>query len=140
MQSSLSSASSTQHMWELFEFGVCVPFASIYLLKIVNQTDLLHKKFEIPTLCSQFYEILKFVFLSEVEHKSFCVKFLLVLLANLKSSKNHIKMREYSTYRLIFGFFLKVKKLLCANEAFRIILLQRHKKFRCVIIFLSGMQ
>ena len=49
-------------------------------------------------------------------------------------------MREYSTYRLIFGFFLKVKKLLCANEAFRIILLQRHKKFRCVIIFLSSMQ
>ena len=35
---------------------------------------------------------------------------------------------------------LKLKKLWYVNEAFRIILLQRDKKFRCVIIFLSGMQ
>ena len=80
------------------------------------------------------------MFLSEVEHKSFCVKFLLVLFANLKSSKNHIKIRKYSTCRLIFGLFLKLKKLWRANEAFRIVLLQRHKKSRCVIIFLSSMQ
>ena len=58
----------------------------------------------------------------------------------MKSSKNHIKVREYSTYRLIFGLVLKLQKLWCANEAFHIILLQRHQKFRCVIIFLSGMQ
>ena len=34
----------------------------------------MHKEFEIPTLRSKFFEILKFVFLSEVAHKSFCVK------------------------------------------------------------------
>ena len=45
------------------------------LLKMVNLTVLLHKEFEIPTLRSKFFEILNFVFLSEVAHKSFCVKF-----------------------------------------------------------------
>ena len=35
----------------------------------------LHKEFEISTLHSKFFEILKFVFLSEVAHKSFWVKF-----------------------------------------------------------------
>ena len=43
-------------------------------------------------------------------------------------------------HRLIFGLFLKQKYLWCTNEAFRIILLQRQKKFHDVIIFLSGMQ
>ena len=56
-------------------FGVCVPLALICLFKIVNLTVLLHKEFEIPTLRSKFFEVLKFVFLSEVAHKSFCVKF-----------------------------------------------------------------
>ena len=41
-------------------------------------------------------------FLSEVADKSFCVKFSGL---DLKSSKNHIKFREYSTYTLIFGLF-----------------------------------
>ena len=35
---------------------------------------LLHEEFEIPTLHSKFFEILKFVVLSEVEHISFWVK------------------------------------------------------------------
>ena len=56
-------------------FGVCLPIALICLLKIVNYTVLLHKEFEIPTLRSRFFEILKFVFLSELAQKSFCVKF-----------------------------------------------------------------
>ena len=56
-------------------FGVYVPLALICLLKIVNLTVLLHKEFEIPTLRSKFFEILEFVFLSEVSHRSFCVKF-----------------------------------------------------------------
>ena len=55
--------------------GVCVPLTLICRLKIVNYTVLLHKEFEIPTLRSEFFEILKFVFLSEVAHKSFWVKF-----------------------------------------------------------------
>ena len=55
-------------------FGVYVPLALICLLKIVNLTVLLHKEFEIPTLRSKFFEILKFLFLSEVAHKLFCVK------------------------------------------------------------------
>ena len=52
---------------------------------------------------------MKFVFLSEVAHKSSCVKFS-GLISKLKIlKKNHIKVREYSTYRLIFGPFLKLK-------------------------------
>ena len=42
---------------------------------IVSSSVLLHKEFEIPTLHSKFFEILKFVVLSEVEHISFWVKF-----------------------------------------------------------------
>ena len=80
------------------------------LLKMVNLPVLLHKEFEIPTLRSKFFEVLNFVFLSEIAHKSFCVKFSGLTEANLKSSKNHIKVREYSTYRLIFSHFLKPKK------------------------------
>ena len=53
-------------------FGVCVPLALICLLKIVNLKVLLHREFEIPTLHSKYFEIFKFVFLSEVAHKSFC--------------------------------------------------------------------
>ena len=45
-------------------FGVCVPLALICLLKIANETVLLHKEFEIPTLRIKFFEILQFVFLS----------------------------------------------------------------------------
>ena len=57
-------------------FGVCVALALICLLKILNLTVLLRKELEIPTLRRKFFaEILKFVFLSEVAHKSFCVKF-----------------------------------------------------------------
>ena len=52
-----------------------VLLALIFLLKMVISTVLLHKEFEIPTERSTFFEILKFVFLSEVADKSFCVKF-----------------------------------------------------------------
>ena len=44
-------------------------------MKIVNYTVLLHKEFEILTLQSKLFEILKFVFLSDVAHTSFYVKF-----------------------------------------------------------------
>ena len=44
-------------------------------MKIVNYTVLLHKEFEILTLQSKLFEILKFVFLSEAVHRSFCAKF-----------------------------------------------------------------
>ena len=46
-------------------------------LEIVNQTVLLHKEFETPTLHRIFFEILKFVFLSEVSHGSSCDYFAL---------------------------------------------------------------
>ena len=61
----------------------------------------------------------------------------MVLLANWKSSENHLQVREYSTYRLTFGLFWKRKKICCAKEAFRIILLQRHKKFAALLFFLA---
>ena len=61
---------------------------------------------EIPTLRSKFFEILKFVFLSEVAHKSFCVKF-----SGLQSKRKNVKSANIqSTYRLVFGLFLKLKK------------------------------
>ena len=62
---------------------------------------------EIPTLRSKFFEILKFVFLSEVAHKSFCVKF-----SGLKSKRKILEKSAniQSTYRLVFGLFLKLKK------------------------------
>ena len=46
---------------------------SIYFRNVM--TVLLKEYFEIPTLRSIFFEILKFVFLSKVAHRSFCVKF-----------------------------------------------------------------
>ena len=55
---------------------MCVPRALI--LSFENSElncSILHKEFKIPTLHSKFFEILKFVFLSEVAHMSFCVKF-----------------------------------------------------------------
>ena len=82
------SASSTQHMWELLAENCTAvlpryakggrimglvyacPLALICLSKIVNQTVLLHKEFEIPTLRSKFFVMMKFVFLSEVAHMS----------------------------------------------------------------------
>ena len=33
------------------------------------------------------------------------------LISKQESSKNHIKVREYSTWRLIFGLFLKLNKV-----------------------------
>ena len=84
VQSTPLNASSTQLMWELSAgnhmavlprhvqgrqiMGWC-------LLKIVNWTTLLPKEFEVLTLHSKCFKILKFVFLSEVMHMSFCVKF-----------------------------------------------------------------
>ena len=43
------------------------------IMGLVYVCPLRHKEFEIPTLSSKFFKILKLVFLSEVAHKSFCV-------------------------------------------------------------------
>ena len=90
--------------------GVCVPLTLICRLKIVNYTVLLHKEFEIPTLRSEFFEILKFVFLSEVAHKSFWVKFsgLISKLKILKKSCESPRIFNAQTY--IWSPF-KAKKL-----------------------------
>ena len=80
--------------------------------------------------------------LSVVEHKSFCLKFsgLISKLKILKKSYLSLQINIQCTDLYYFGLLLKLKNLWCTYEAFRIILLQRHKKFRCIIIFLSGMQ
>ena len=72
---------------------------------------LLHKEFEIPTLHGKFFEILKFVFLSEVALKSFCVKFS-GLISKLKISEN-----SYSSPRIFNVFCLAAcnKKFQRAN-------------------------
>ena len=99
--------------------GVCVPLTLICCLKIVNYTVLLHKEFEIPTLRSEFFEILKFVFLSEVAHKSFWVKFS-GLISKLKIlKKSCLSPRIFNAQTYIWSPF-KAKKLWCANETFRI--------------------
>ena len=56
----------------------------------MSSTVLLHKEFEIPTLYNKFFEILKFVVLSEVQHISFWVKFsgLISKLRILEKSKS----------------------------------------------------
>ena len=82
----------------------------------MNYTVLLHKEFEIPTLGSKFFKILKFVFLSEVAPKSFCVKF------------SGLKVRKYSTYRLIFGLFLKLKKFMVLQWRFQNYFASKTKK------------
>ena len=73
---------------------------------------LLHKEFEIPTLHSKFFEILMFVFLSEVALKSFCVKFSGLI------SKLEISEKSYSRPRIFNVFCLATcnKKLQRANE------------------------
>ena len=59
------------------------------------------KEFEIPTLHKKFFEILKFVFLSEVAHiKSFCAKFnglinKLKILENWYLNPRIVKVRTY---------------------------------------------
>ena len=55
--------------------GVCVPLALSLSFENSEITVLLHKEFEILTLHSKFFETLKFVFLSEVVHMSFCTNF-----------------------------------------------------------------
>ena len=70
VQSSLLSVSSTQHMWELLagnRTAVLPRHAQVHVW-----TKLLHC---IKNLKSRLYAANKLVFLSEVAHKSFCVKF-----------------------------------------------------------------
>ena len=61
---------------------------------IVSSTVLLDKEFEIPTLYRKFFEILKFVVLSEVERISFWVKFIGLI------SKLRILEKSYQSPRI----------------------------------------
>ena len=82
--------------------------------------------------------------MSEVAHRSFCVKFS-GLIIELIILENYIEVLEYSKHKFIFGLFLKLRKstfqekkkkdLWCADEAFRIILLQIQNTFCGNIIF-----
>ena len=56
------------------------------------------------------------MFLSEVAPKSFCVKF------------SGLKVRKYSTYRLIFGLFLKLKKFMVLQWRFQNYFASKTKK------------
>ena len=82
------------------------------------------KEFEIPTLHRKFFEILKFVFLSEVAHiKSFCVKFnglisKLKILENWYLSPRIFKVRTYiwSLSKEIYGAPMKPSELFCFKD------------------------
>ena len=100
----------------------------------------MHKEFEILTLCSKFFGILKFVFLSEVANKSFGIKFsgLITKLKILKKSYYsprtfNVKISIWSLFKAkkIYGAPMKPSELFCFKDT---------KKFRYVIIFRSGMQ
>ena len=67
----------------------------------------MHKLVIEKTLHIIFFEILKFVFLSEFAHRSFCVKFS-CLIRNLESSKNHrffIKFRIFNVQIYVWSLF-----------------------------------
>ena len=82
------------------------------------------KEFEIPTLHRKFFEILKFVFLSEVAHiKSFCVKFSaliskLKILENWYLSPRIFKVRTYiwSLSKKNYGAPMKPSELFCFKD------------------------
>ena len=96
-------------------------------MKIVNYTVLLHKEFEIPTLQSKLLEILKFVFLSDVAHMSFYVKF-----SGLRS-----KLRILKNIVLTSADIQRTD-LWCANEAFRITnFTSKTKHFTALLFFLA---
>ena len=87
---------------------------------------------------ANFAEILKFVVLSEVEHISFWVK-LSGLIRKLRILENHIKVREYSSYRLKFGLFLKLNKNYGAPmKNSELFCFKDTKKFRGVIFRSAG--
>ena len=77
------------------------------------------------------------MFLSEVAHKLFCVKSSGVISKLKILEKSYWSPHIFNVHTYIWSLFKAKKKLWGANEAFRIILLQRHKKFRCDIIFLG---
>ena len=96
-------------------------------MKIVNYTVLLHKEFEIPTLQSKLLEILKFVFLSDVAHMSFYVKF-----SGLRS-----KLRILKNIVLTSADIQRTD-LWCANETFRITnFTSKTKHFTALLFFLA---
>ena len=80
------------------------------------------------------------MFLSEVAHNLFCVKFRgLISKLKIRSSKNHINVREYSTYRLIFGLFLKLKENYGAPmEPSELFCFKDTKKFAALLFFLAA--
>ena len=100
-------------------------------------TVLLHKEFEIPTECSTFFEILKFVFLSEVADKSFCVKFS-ALISKLKILDKSYP-RIFNVQTNIWSLF-RAKRIMVRQWSLSNYFASKTQKFRCVIIFLSGMQ
>ena len=61
----------------------------------------------------------------------------MVLWANLKPSKTHIKIREYSTYRLIFGLFLKLKKFMVRQWSLPNYFASKTKNFAALLFFLG---
>ena len=68
----------------------------------------MHKLVIEKTLHIIFFEILKFVFLSEFAYRSFCVKFS-CLIGNLESSKNHkffiTKFRIFNVQIYVWSLF-----------------------------------
>ena len=62
------------------------------------------------------------------------------LVSKLRILENHIKVREYSTWRLIFGLFLKLNKIYGAPmKPSELFCFEDTIKF-AVLLFLSGRQ
>ena len=71
----------------------------------------MHNEFEIPTLRSKVFEILKFVLLSEVAHKSFRVKFRGVISKLKILEKSHLSPRILNVQNYTWSLF-KSKKIM----------------------------
>ena len=115
-------------------FGVCMPLALICLLKIVNYKLFYYiKNLKSRLYAAKFFKILKFVFLSEVADKSFCIKFsgLISKLKILKKSYLSLQIFNIETYifkaNKIYGAPMKPSKLFCFKDT---------KNFAASIFFL----
>ena len=146
-------ASSTQHMWELLAGNhtaalpqlcgegrsrVWCMCACCFNLSFENSELNCSTTYRIwsPPLRSKFFEILKFVFLSEVANKSFCVKFsgLISKLKIFKKSYKSLRIFNVQTYiwslfkaNKIYGVPMKPSELFCFKDT---------KNFATLLFFL----
>ena len=117
----------------------CVPVALSLSLKIVNKQFYRIKNLKSQLDIAKYFRYWSSCFFLRL-HMSFCVQFSGLLNNLIESSKNHITVVKHSSYRLIFGLFLKLKKFMVYRWSLLNYFSSKTQKFCGVIIFLSGRQ